>query len=86
MKGLPYARTHHDQDGAYREEGRKKQVRGETGKCHPKTLDGEQQRCPDEQRLGQAMNDRNRLETAARGVPVIQVYSLSNVNRRHQVE
>jgi hypothetical protein len=78
VKGLPYARTYYDQHRGYREESRKEYVKGKTGKGHPKTLDGEQEQCPDEQCLRQAVDDRNRLETAAFGVSVIQVHGLLN--------
>ena len=55
-------------------------MRGKTGEGHPKTLNGKQQQCPDERCLGQTVDDRNRLETAAFGVPVIQIHGLSNLN------
>ena len=48
-----------------------------TSKGHPKRLKGKHQQCPDEQYLGQAVNDRNGLETAAFGMPVIQIRGLS---------
>jgi hypothetical protein len=88
MKDPPYGRAYHDQHGGYRKESRKGKQRGKTGKGHPKTMDGEREQRPDEQCLGQAVDNRNRLETAAFGVPVIKVHSLSNVkvNYRRHVE
>lgn len=79
MKDPPYARTYN----GYRKESVKQclrqWIRGKTGEGHPKSLHGKQQQCPDEQCLRQTVNDRNRLETVAFGVPVIQVHGLSNV-------
>jgi len=75
VKGRPYSHTRYEQHSGYKK-GRG--CRENAGKGHPKVLDREQEQRPDEQRLRQAMNNRNRLKTVACD-QIIQIHSLSNV-------
>ena len=81
MKDRSYVHTCHEglAHGDYKKGCGKGKYQGKTGKDHRKVLDCQQDQPPDEQRLRQAMDNRNRLKTVARD-PATKVHGLSKVN------